>query len=248
MAKQKGLIKLEGTIGDITFFKTATGYKAREKGGVAAGRIATDPAFVRTRENGQEFGRAGKSGKYLRGAFATLMPKDQSVIGRLVKLLMACIKEDGVNVRGMRTVQDGKPGLLEGFDFNSNAPLSAVLKAPYTAAINRVTGAMTLTVPAFIPGNLLGYPAGATHFTLSSGAAELDFESGTIIKDSDISAMLPIDNNPTAITTLTTNVTAASTLPLFLGLGIRFYQEVNGVEYPLNNGAADALTIVKVDA
>lgn len=32
MAKQKGIIKLNGTIGDITFYKTKDGYIAREKG------------------------------------------------------------------------------------------------------------------------------------------------------------------------------------------------------------------------
>ena len=52
MAKQKGIIKLEGTIGDITFYKsTQDGHLAREKGGVSADRIANDPNFQRTREN-----------------------------------------------------------------------------------------------------------------------------------------------------------------------------------------------------
>ena len=58
MARQKGLIKLDGTIGGITFYKSKDGYLAREKGGVCADRIAKDPNFQRTRENGEEFGRA----------------------------------------------------------------------------------------------------------------------------------------------------------------------------------------------
>lgn len=60
MARQKGIIKLKGTIGDITFYKTQDGHLAREKGGIDASRIKSDPAFQRTRENGSEFGRAGK--------------------------------------------------------------------------------------------------------------------------------------------------------------------------------------------
>ena len=55
MARQKGIIKLKGTIGDITFYKTQDGHLAREKGGIDASRIASDPAFQRTRENGSEF-------------------------------------------------------------------------------------------------------------------------------------------------------------------------------------------------
>ena len=66
MAKQKGIIKLKGTLGDITFYKSQDGFLAREKGGVEASRIANDPAFQRTRENGAEFGTAGKAGKMLR--------------------------------------------------------------------------------------------------------------------------------------------------------------------------------------
>ncbi|MBS3993278.1 MAG: hypothetical protein KGZ87_06150 [Bacteroidetes bacterium] len=41
MAKQKGIIKLKGTIGDITFYKTQDGHLAREKGGVDGQRIKT---------------------------------------------------------------------------------------------------------------------------------------------------------------------------------------------------------------
>lgn len=39
---------LRGTIGNITFYKSGEGYLAREKGGIDAKRIATDPAFQRT--------------------------------------------------------------------------------------------------------------------------------------------------------------------------------------------------------
>ena len=66
MARQKGIIKLQGTIGGVSFYRTQDGYLAREKGGVDGQRIANDPAFQRTRENGNEFGRAGKGGRPVR--------------------------------------------------------------------------------------------------------------------------------------------------------------------------------------
>jgi hypothetical protein len=65
MAKQTGIIKLKGTIGGISFYKTSDGHLAREKGGVDKSRIQNDPAFQRTRENGAEFGRAGKGDKVI---------------------------------------------------------------------------------------------------------------------------------------------------------------------------------------
>jgi len=73
MAKQTGIIRLKGTIGGISFYKTADGHLAREKGGVDASRIKNDPAFQRTRENGAEFGAAGRGGKTLRNAIRVLL-------------------------------------------------------------------------------------------------------------------------------------------------------------------------------
>ena len=73
MARQKGIIKLKGTIGDITFYKTKDGHLAREKGGIEASRIKNDPAFQRTREHGSEFGRAGTAGKIMRTSLRSLL-------------------------------------------------------------------------------------------------------------------------------------------------------------------------------
>ncbi|WP_230466813.1 hypothetical protein [Faecalibacter macacae] len=42
MARQKGIIKLLGTVGDITFYKAKEGFLAREKGGVDKSRIMND--------------------------------------------------------------------------------------------------------------------------------------------------------------------------------------------------------------
>ncbi|HEY1022135.1 MAG TPA: hypothetical protein VGE06_07465 [Flavisolibacter sp.] len=136
MAKQKGIIKLEGTLGDITFLKTADGYIAKEKSGVPAERIASDPAFQRTRENGAEFGRAGKGGKLLRNALRGVLQRasDGRVVSRLTKEMMRVIKADSTSQRGQRNVVDGEAELLTGFDFNLNAKLGATLHAPYTAA------------------------------------------------------------------------------------------------------------------
>jgi len=44
----------------------------------------------------------------------------------------------------------------------------------------------------------------------------------------------------------TNQVTAASTKPLSLALGIEFYQEVNAQMYALKNGAFNPLALVNV--
>ncbi len=248
MAKQKGIIKLDGTIGGITFYKSQDGYLAREKGGVSGERIATDPNFQRTRENGEEFGRAGKAGKLLRTAIRAMLQNsaDSRMVSRLTQKMVEVIQADETNPRGQRNVIDGEAELLEGFEFNINGKLGTTLYAPYTTTIDRVAGTLAVSIPSFIPLNMLAAPGGATHFKLVSAGAEIDFENETFVMDSQASAILPWDATATAVVNLSNAVTANSTKPLFLALGIEFYQEVNAQMYPLKNGAYNPLALVEV--
>lgn len=249
MARQKGIIKLDGTIGDITFYKSKDGYLAREKGGIPADRIANDPAFQRTRENGAEFGRAGKAGKILRNAIRALLQNasDSRMVSRLTTEMVKVIQEDVTNTRGLRNVIDGEAELLAGFEFNINGKLGTTLYAPYTSTIDRVAGTVVANIPAFVPANMIAAPGGTTHFKIISAGAEVDFENETFVADNQATGILPWDTNPTAVINLSNAVTANSTHPLFLMLGIEFYQQVNGQMYPLKNGAYNALAIADVD-
>jgi len=248
MAKQKGIIKLEGTIGDITFYKSQDGFLAKGKGGIPADRIANDPSFARTRENGAEFGNAGRAGKTLRTAFRALLQNtsDNRMVSRLATAMVKVIQADATNPRGQRNVIDGEAELLEGFDFNKNGKLGTTLYAPFTAVIDRVAGTLTAGLVAFVPANMIAAPAGSTHFRIISAGAEVDFENESYIVDTQATAILPWDNVATAVINLPNAVTPNSTHPLFLALGIEFYQEVNAVQYPLKNGAFNALCLVKV--
>lgn len=241
MARQKGIIKLKGTIGDITFYKSKDGYIAREKGGIEPGRIASDPAFQRTRENGREFGRAGKAGKVLRNAVRTMLlsASDSRMVSRLTKEMIRVIQADMVSIRGERNVIDGEAELLAGFEFNAGGILSTTLYAPYDAAIDREAGAVSVNFEPFAPREMVSAPGGATHFRIRAAGAEVDFEAPSFVTAVAETAMLP----PVA---LDCAVTPQSTKVLFLLLGVEFCQQVNGQMYPLKNGAHNALAIVKV--
>lgn len=249
MARQKGIIKLDGTIGDITFYKSQDGYLAREKGGVSADRIANDPNFQRTRENGEEFGRAGKAGKMLRTSIRGLLQNvaDGRMVGRLTQEMVKVLQADVTSVRGKRNVIDGEAELLEGFEFNIRSKLGTTLFAPFTALIDRVAGTLNVDVASFIPINMVAAPGGSTHFKLTSAGAAVDFENETFEVDTNETAQMPLDSIATAVINLSNSVTANSTNPLFLALGIEFYQEVNGVKYSLKNGSYNALSLVKVN-
>lgn len=249
MAQQRGIIPLKGTIGNITFYKSKDGFLAREKGGVDGNRIATDPAFQRTRENGYEFGRACSAGKTLRNAIRTVLQNtsDSKMVGRLTREMMKVIKADEDSARGQRNVLDGELEFLKGFEFNENSKLGTTLFALFTVAVNRVTGELTINIPSFIPINMVAAPSGATHFKIVSAGAEIDFEQASYVADIKTSDALAWNNGDTAEINLVNNVTPNTGKPLFIVLGIEFYQEVNGDMYALKNGAFNSLAIVEVN-
>lgn len=248
MAKQIGIMPLEGTIGNITFYKSKAGLLAKQKGGVSGERIATDPAFIRTRENGAEFGTAGKAGKLLRTAFRALLLNagDSYMVGRLTSQMVKVVRADATSQRGKRNVIDGEAELLQGFEFNINGRLTSTLYAPFTPSIDRVAGVTAVNIPSFIPINMVAAPAGASHFKITMSGAEVDFEGGSFVNGSAASTELAIDSTPTEVLNLSANLPANSTKPLFIALGIEFYQEVNEGLYSLKNGAYNALALVMV--
>lgn len=248
MAEQSGILPLKGTMGNITFYKSKEGFMARQKGGVSADRIASDPAFQRTRENGAEFGRAGIAGKLLRTSLRALLinASDSKMVSRLTREMIKVIQADLVNDRGLRNVIDGEAELLLGFDFNINGKLGTTLYAPFNPAINRVTGELVVDIPSFIPANMINAPAGTTHFLINSAGTEVDFTQKQYTVDAQSTAMLPLNNVATAVITLTNSITPNSTHPLFLALGIEFYQQVNNKMYPLKNGSFNPLALVSV--
>lgn len=249
MARQDGVIKLTGQMGDISFYKSKDGHLVRQKGGIDGARIKNDPAFARTRENGIEFGRAGSASKLLRTALRMVIANvsDSRMTNRLTQLMVKVIQADATNTRGARNVIDGEATLLTGFEFNQNGRMDKTFFAPYTFQIDRVTGTLQITIPSFVPTSMITAPPGATHFRLISGAAAVDFETGSFVSGHADSGERVISVEAVPEILLTQTVTPASQHPLFLAFGIVFYQQVNGNLYPLRNGAFNALALVGVD-
>ena len=130
---------------------------------------------------------------------------------------------------------------LRGFDFNIQAPLQGVLFSPYT--LDTATGAVT--IPDLNPSEQVRFPGGATHFSLRSAFVNLDFSSGvSSVTYSDL-AVLAIDSTIATQTITPNGAPDGSATQLYLLL-IEFYQEMNGIQYPLKNGAFNVLNILEV--
>lgn len=248
MARLKGLLKIEGTLDELTFYKTQDGHLVKTKSGVSGDRIANDPTFQRTRENGSEFGSAATAGKLLRDAVRTLMltAADNRVTARVTQLMTIIKNYDTTSQRGDRSVGVGiaAPGAtdeLKNFDFNINAILSSILYKPYS--VNTSTGVMSIT--GLVPINDIAAPIGATHVSIRGAWAKVDFAGNTSEVEYTNIVNVPLDGTSANVTLTPAAVPAGSGTSMFL-LAVEFFQEVNGVQYTLKNGAYNALSIVEV--
>ena len=248
MAKQKSILKVEGTLDGLTFYKSIDGYLVRTKGGVSKNKIMNDPAFIRTRENIAEFGKTAQSGKLIRTSIGTMLnrAKDARMSSRMLGILSKVRQLDSNSARGERVVSEGiltssGKQLLKGFDFNNRAALQAVFRAPFN--LNTSTG--VVTIADFVPLDQLQVPEGATHASFRSAFINLDFQTG----------MFDTQYSPVVNIALNMNITTITLTPLAIPLGsgtkfylllIEFFQEVNGIQYSLQNGAYNVLNLIDI--
>lgn len=214
-----------------------------------AERIQNDPAFVRTRENGAEFGSSAVAGKNLRVAlFAMLQTaSDNRVVSRLTKVMTDIKNLDATSARGDRNVGvaivlPAAKALLKNFNFNKKAILGSILFKPYS--VNTLTG--VITINGLEPVNHINFPAGATHVTLKGAWLKLDFATGLYDLQASNVVNLPINAVATNVVLTPAGVPAGAGTDIFL-LQIEFFQEVNLIQYSLKDGAHNSLTVVDVN-
>jgi len=249
MAKITGILKLEGSIDNLIFYKSTSGYLVRKRGGIAPERIANDSAFARTRENNVEFGAVASAGKLLRDALRGVTVK--AVTGRAIPQitqLMSQIKNlDMQSARGLRTVgvgivtPEGK-AMLKALNLNIHSTLESVLYKPFTA--DAVTG--KIEMKGMVAATDVKYPAGATHVRFKGGFATIDFVQGSSELHLTNEVTIAVDQASVDITLMPQTVPAMTGGVRLVVFGIDFLQELNGLQYSMNNGSYNALTIVAV--
>ncbi len=247
MARQTGLIKIKGTLDNVTFYKSKDGHLAKMKTSIDGARIANDPTFARTRENGSEFGSSATSGKVLRDTLRNITNNsaDNRVVARVTQIMTQMKNMDLTSARGERNVGVGlqtpeAKALLKGFEFNVNALMGSVLYKP--SSLDLLSG--VITIADLLPANDIQWPKGSTHATLSGGFAVIDFETGIgELQLTDV-ANFAIDG-PLLTVELTPATPAGTGVNIYL-LKVEFFQLVNGVQYSMKNGSYNALKIIEV--
>lgn len=250
MAKQDSILEIKGSIGKLSFYKTADGHFVRKKTSVDPKRLATSPRYARTREAMAQFGTAGAAGKLVRRALDPIaqFTSDRKVVSRLTTKMVEVVKADKINPRGKKNVIDGETELLTGFEFNTVGQLGTTFKMQFESVIDRVTGNVQIKIPAFVPITNVKSPIEATHFQLHLAGVEVDFEKGTYVAGFKTTDPLLLDSKEVSALELGVTLPPNSTHPLILAVGISFSLEDVGVMLPINNKTYNALAIVKVSA
>lgn len=248
MARVTSIFSIEGTIGELTFYKHRNGkHFVRGKSSLTKERVASDSAFARTRENSREFADLNRAGKLIRQGCRGLLlrAKDPKLLQRMVKVLMQVKAQDLASERGKRSVAKGLltaegRRLLTGFDFNSRSTLGSVLLCPYVLESDYVVG-----LPSLVPSTMLQYPKAATHVAFQTGLLEVDFEQGSTVLHCSSSQQLPLDFSPIDLQLSLDHIPSDSGIHFWMLL-VEFLQEVNGTLYPLHDQSHTVLTVVDV--
>jgi len=249
MAKFKSIFIIEGTLGELTFYKLKNGkHYVKRKTSIPRERILLDPAFARTRENYSEFGAVARAGMLVRGGASLLLKnaRDPEVSARLTSVLAKVKNCDPDAARGQRTVGKGLltpegKALLNGFDFNAKSPLDSVLSCPYTLKANHL-----FELSSFVPATMLRHPESATHVSFRTALLNVDFELGTTVMHYSPVELLPLDRTPTDLSLSPSTLPTGNGFTFWL-LHISFLQELNGEHYSLHDQSYNVLHLLRVE-
>jgi hypothetical protein len=261
MARQLGHVKYKGTIGDIRHFKIKgmSGNFAGLKGGASGEQIKNDAAFVRTRENMNEFGGCAQAARSVRVGLNSLMKQmsDSQLTGRLTGIMKKINLEDQSEARGVRAILiSAQSKYLKGLLFNRNISFQKQFIQPFTLRDNGTRNGSTLSVGPFNPSEKVIAPAGATHFRLINAlsvisdfaynattgmyeAVEPTLNEASSINYSDYIDMAVESYMPTNVyAELSNELNLTSNVTVLNSIGIEFYQYVGNKYYLLGSGNA----------
>ena len=253
MAIQTGAIKYRGSFKSIRNYMNLhdPNTYAGEKGGANRDLIMNNPAFIRTRENMNEFSGVGLAVKAIRRGLLDLLPEqtDKLFTARLMKIVKEINRRDYEGVHGKRAITFSvEKLLLLNMVFSKLEDVTDMLEKQfaYEHPITRISATLTLTDFTIKPTLV---PASASHFRVLNHVSIIsDYE----YKDANrryeplsdlnsLSAFAYSDYTPVG-TALTDTVVAAFPVGTTLDDPDTVIECV-GVEFYLKSGATDYLPL-----
>lgn len=249
MAKQIGLIRLKGTIGDTNFYSTPNGGDLARSagGGFKSNDIKKKDSMARVRENASEFGTCSKIKKAFRISLAPFLcvRKDGLLHGRMMTLFTMIKSMDRVSLRGKRTVGNGLAtplglDLLRNFEFTPACNVIDTLGA----SVNYDFATRSCAITNFDVRHV-SFPSGATHMALSLGLLHFDFNA--LNYKLKMSAPFYIDKTYDE-NSFELSVEEPEIAGMHIAvLGLKFYQEVKGTYYLFKSANAVGVEVLGVE-
>ena len=248
MARLKSLLKVEGTLDDLSFYESKNGHIVRKKGGVKPGLIKNDPRFVRTRENMAEFTEISQAGKIIRTALRPVSfgSADIHYMGRLSKVLAEIKKFDLVSNRGERKIAIALESpetrkMFTGLMLKERAVLDLV----YSGKYEFIKVAKKIQFNEFLIEKTMNLAQGATHCGFQFMWARISVANATSVNGFSNEHLIALGNKEVipAFDLVAPEIDDSEGL-LLIVLRINFYQKLNNKNYPLNSGDNNPVQII----
>lgn len=258
MALQKSILKLQGTLDELTFYFLNGKPVVRRKKFIPKDNYLKQKAYSLFRQNAKEFGGSALIGKAFRtslgGALKTY--KGETLHPSVVKLVRAVIHL-GPGHRGQRSFLVLPNAFsFKGFEFAAAQTFTSVCSALFSFQVNTERNTAELTIPGFENAAFINAPEGATHFRIVNAVTVLsDYSYNDEIKK--YAPVLPELNGLSSVvyspfislkSAVVQDILITASLPgspvisaqagLITCIGIEFYQEVNGAFSLMKKGNA----------
>ncbi|MDB5272807.1 MAG: hypothetical protein JWO58_1174 [Chitinophagaceae bacterium] len=258
MAQQRGLIKLDGSIDGMTFYRSNGMDLVRSTYGPDKQTIQTHPNYVRVRENNQEFGGSSVIAKALRAGWGAVYR--HMAVGATTFRTVGLIRKilgRGEGIRGQRIFDPVRlASMLMNFSFSKTAAYDRICLVPYQAIVNAERNEVTFLFSDVDTHRMIVAPQGATHFRLINLVSVLSTyayqqttsryeptEAAYNSKSScNTSDYIPLLGSTGAFAIVSAIDTVMTMLPadsaLISTIGIEFYEDLNGMKYLFSSGHA----------
>lgn len=237
MARQKGLFKVTGTLGDVNFYVIkGVGYARKAGGGFNGEAIRNHENMHRVRENANEFGKCSSVKKSFRLALMPFLKgyKQAKLHARMMSLFTSIKALDAVSDLGNRTVSKGLNTvkgrrLLRSFEITpKHNMLQAVLEhSTFNWSLQQLR-ISRLDISHY------PYPKTATHVGLTLGVLDFNFDNLNASLTTSSTYFMELSDTSTSFNIGTDTVS----IPEFVGIAIlrlQFYEIIEGEAYGLNN-------------
>ena len=223
-------MKLEGKIGDISFYISKYGPLARTIGAVSKERFHNDPKLARRKAAALDFGYVSSLGKLLRVGVASCCPlaEQGTTNQRLNAVLRAALKEDTDHPMGEKRITERNASALKGFNWRDEAPEDARLSVPLNVVLDAVAGTASLDIAALIPGQDVRMGPTIRAVDLSLVIAAVTQATKTCERVCDVIRIAADGNTPLSIS-LSCSLPAGSGSLWIAGVGVQGSAEIDGL-------------------